>query len=46
MYKTRLLRNLETVFAKTGLAIIVTVTTSVAAFGTFIISDGLSELTN
>ena len=34
--------NLEEVFAETGLAIIVTVTTSVAAFGTFIISDSPS----
>jgi hypothetical protein len=34
--------QLEEVFAETGLAIIVTVTTSVAAFGTFIISDSPS----
>jgi len=32
----------EKVFAETGLAIIVTVTTSVAAFGTFVISDSPS----
>lgn len=34
--------NLEEVFAETGLAIVVTVTTSVAAFGTFIVSDSPS----
>ena len=34
--------NLEEVFAETGLAILVTVTTSVAAFGTFIVSDSPS----
>ena len=34
--------QLEEVFAETGLAIIVTVTTSVAAFGTFVISDSPS----
>jgi predicted RND superfamily exporter protein len=34
--------QLEEVFAETGLAIIVTVTTSVAAFGTFIISESPS----
>jgi predicted RND superfamily exporter protein len=34
--------NLEEVFAETGLAILVTITTSVAAFGTFIISDSPS----
>jgi len=34
--------NLEEVFAETGLAIMVTVTTSVAAFGTFIVSDSPS----
>ena len=34
--------DLEEVFAETGLAIMVTVTTSVAAFGTFIISDSPS----
>lgn len=34
--------NLEEVFAETGLAIIVTVTTSVAAFGTFVISESPS----
>ena len=34
--------NLEEIFAETGLAIIVTVTTSVAAFGTFVISDSPS----
>ena len=34
--------RLEEVFAETGLAIIVTVTTSVAAFGTFIVSDSPS----
>jgi len=33
---------LEEVFAETGLAIIVTVTTSVAAFGTFVVSDSPS----
>ena len=34
--------RLEEVFAETGLAIVVTVTTSVTAFGTFIISDSPS----
>ena len=34
--------RLEEVFAETGLAIIVTVTTSVAAFGTFVVSDSPS----
>ncbi|MDH5241459.1 MAG: MMPL family transporter [Gammaproteobacteria bacterium] len=34
--------ELEEVFAETGLAIIVTVTTSVAAFGTFVVSDSPS----
>jgi len=34
--------QLEEVFAETGLAIVVTVTTSVAAFGTFVISDSPS----
>jgi predicted RND superfamily exporter protein len=34
--------DLEEVFAETGLAIIVTVTTSVAAFGTFVISESPS----
>lgn len=34
--------DLEEVFAETGLAIVVTVTTSVAAFGTFIVSDSPS----
>jgi predicted RND superfamily exporter protein len=34
--------NLEEVFAETGLAILVTVTTSVAAFGTFIVADSPS----
>ena len=34
--------QLEEVFAETGLAIIVTVTTSIAAFGTFVISDSPS----
>jgi len=34
--------DLEEVFAETGLAIVVTVMTSVAAFGTFIISDSPS----
>ena len=34
--------NLEEVFAETGLAIIITVTTSIAAFGTFVISESPS----
>ena len=34
--------DLEEVFAETGLAIIVTVTTSIAAFGTFVISESPS----
>ena len=34
--------QLEEVFAETGLAIIVTVTTSIAAFGTFVISESPS----
>ena len=34
--------DLEEVFAETGLAIVVTVTTSVAAFGTFIVSNSPS----
>jgi predicted RND superfamily exporter protein len=34
--------ELEEVFAETGLAIIVTVATSVAAFGTFVISESPS----